>query len=204
MNVRIQYDTEFLAGTYTGRRLALNSYHVVMQLVTGTENKTELNIAMERLKCFVNAILFDTVFINQIHNDHAGLMQIMGMNVTTLPDEPVDQIIGMMLYCKLNAIMEGRVMVSSVDISSHSSCGVWYLHDEQENVGIFDQPGWWNHPGILNHNIEIRSDEQEKIVKVQPNSWSEFDLAWPDESGEVIGNSVVYANFGRNEDQPVQ
>jgi hypothetical protein len=100
--------------------------------------------------------------------------------------------------------MEGRVMVSSVDISSHSSCGVWYLHDEQENVGIFDQPGWWNHPGILNHNIEIRSDEQEKIVKVQPNSWSEFDLAWPDESGEVIGNSVVYANFGRNEDQPVQ
>jgi hypothetical protein len=175
-----------------------------MQLVTGTENKIELNIAMERLKCFVNAILFDTVFINQIHNDHAALMQIMGMNVTTLPDEPVDQIIGMMLYCKLNAIMEGRVMVSSVDISSHSSCGVWYLHDEQENVGIFDQPGWWNHPGILNHNIEIRSDEQEKIVKVQPNSWSEFDLAWPDESGEVIGNSVVYANFGRNEDQPVQ
>ena len=204
MNVRIQYDTEFLAGTYTGRRLALNSYHVVMQLVTGTENKVELNIAMERLKCFVNAILFDTVFVNQTHSDHAGLMQIMGMNVTTLPDEPVDQIIGMMLYCKLNAIMEGRVMVSSVDISSHSSNGIWYLHDEEENVGIFDQSGWWNHPGILNHNIEIQSDEQEKIVKVQPNSWSEFDLAWPDETGDVIGNSVVYANFGRNEDQPVQ
>jgi hypothetical protein len=204
MNVRIQYDTEFLAGTYTGRRLAFNSYHVVMQLVTGTENKAELNIAMERLKCFVNAILVDTVFVNQAHSDHAALMQIMGMNVTTLPDEPVDQIIGMMLYCKLNAIMEGRILVSSVDISSHSSIGVWYLHDEEENVGIFDQPGWWNHPGILNHNIEIRSDEQEKIVKVQPNSWSEFDLAWPDESGDAVGNSVVYANFGRNEDQPVQ
>jgi hypothetical protein len=36
---------------------------------------------------------------------------MMGINVTTLPEEPVDQIIGMMLYYKLNAIMEGRMIV---------------------------------------------------------------------------------------------
>ena len=203
MNVRIQYDTEFLAGAYTESGLVLNNHRVALQITTVTENKIELNTAMERLKCFFDTVLANTVFIHQKHQDHARLMQLMGINVTTLPEDPIDQIIGIMLYCKLNAVMENRLVVNNVDISSQLSDGVWYQHDDEENLGPLAQPGWWNHPGILNHDIEIETGDQEKIVKVWPNSWAEYDLMWPDISSDTPGNIIVYANFGKNEDNSV-
>lgn len=202
MNVRIQYDVEFLGGAYTDQGLLLNNYTASISLITSTSDKVELNIAMERLKCFVYGILHNTVFIHQDQADHAALLTMMGMNITTLPQEPVDQIIGIMLYCKLNAIMEGRLTVTGVDITSAVSDGVWYLHDEEESLGLFDQPGWWNHSGTLNHNIEF-DDENDKIVKVPSDSWAEYDLSWPDKDTPT-GNIVVYANFGKNEDNSVQ
>ena len=202
MNVRIQYDVEFPAGVYTEQGLFLNSYSVCLRLVTATENKQQLNVAMERLKCFVYTILKDTIFIDQTHNEHAKLMSLLNMNVTTLPAEPVDQIIGMMLYCKLNAIMEGRLIVTDVDISSTMGEGVWYNHEEEENLGPFKHVGWWDHPGTLNHSIEFES-ESEKILKVPSDSWADYELAWPD-NDTPTGNIVVYANFGKNEDDTVQ
>jgi hypothetical protein len=202
MNVRIQYDVEFLGSTYSEDGLSLNKYTASMSLVTGTTDKVQLNVAMERLKCFVYAILKDAVFINQARREHATLLRMMGVNITTLPEEPVDQIIGMMLYCKLNAIMEGRLIVTGVDITSEQSDGVWYMHDEDESIGPFSQSGWWDHPGTLNHNVEFE-DENEKIVKVPVESWSDYELNWPDANG-APGNIVVYANFGKNEDDSVR
>jgi len=204
MNVRIQYDSEFLAAVYTESGLMINSYTAVMQMITNTENKQELNTAMERLRCFINSILQDAVFIHEKHKDHAQLLRIMGVNVTTLPDEPIEQIIGMMLHCKLNAIMEGRLTVTSVDITSSVSDGVWYQHDSEENLGPFQAPGWWNNAGTLNHNIEIVSESEEKIVKVTPNTWAEYDLMWPDNHVDHTGNIIVYANFGKNEDDSIR
>jgi hypothetical protein len=203
MNVRIQYDVEFLGAAYIDQGLQINNYTASMSLITGTSDKIELNVAMERLKCFVYGILSNTVFMHQVQADQAELLTLMGMNITTLPQEPVDQIIGMMLYCKLNAIMEGRLTVTSVDITSTASDGVWYLHNEEESVGLFNQPGWWNHSGTLNHNIEF-DDENNKIVKVPSDSWSDYDLSWPDDKDPPTGNIVVYANFGKNEDNSIQ
>jgi len=202
MNVRIQYDIEFPGGIYTEEGLFLNNYTASISMVTGTEDKDQLNIAMERLKCFVYTILKDTVFINHERTEHAALLHMMGINITTLPQEPVDQIIGMMLYCKLNAIMEGRLVVTEVDLSSTISEGVWYLHSEEESLGPFRTTGWWDHPGTLNHSIEFK-DENEKIVKVPSDSWADYELLWP-EANTPTGNIVVYANFGKNEDNPIQ
>jgi hypothetical protein len=203
MNVRIQYDVEFLGGAYSDQGLLLNNYTASISLITSTSDKAELNIAMERLKCFVYGILHNTIFVHQDQADHAALLTMMGMNITTLPAEPVDQIIGMMLYCKLNAIMEGRLAVTGVDITSTASDGVWYLHDDEESPGMFDQSGWWNHSGTLNHSIEF-DDENDNIVKVPSDSWSDYDLSWPTDKEPPTGNIVVYANFGKNENNPVQ
>ena len=105
MNVRLQYDLDFLAGIYYDERLQLNSYSVSMSLLTKTTDAVNTNIAMDRLKMFMHGELANTVFINQDLRERAEMMQIMGINITTLPEEPVDQIIGMMIYYKLNAII---------------------------------------------------------------------------------------------------
>ena len=197
MNVRLQYDLDFMAGIYYENSLQLNQYSISLNLVTKTTDAEQTNIAMNRLKCFVWSELENTVFINQAHQEKAEMMALMGINVTTLPEEPVDQIIGMMLYCKLNAIMEGRMIITGLDIQSTLGDQVWYLHDEEDALGPFADAGWWTYPSTQHETIEL-NPVPEKVVKVTTTGWQEYGLEWPDEV-KPTANTVVFANFPRNE-----
>jgi len=197
MNVRLQYDLDFLGGIYYQDLLQLNQYRVSLNLTTQTTNPADTNIAMERLKCFVLGELESTVFINQAMMERGELMNMMGINITTLPEEPVDQIIGIMLFQKLNAIMEGRMIVDSLDISSSLGDNIWYQHDDQDSVGPFAQPGWWNDSGPGHSLLPLTAADN--VVKITDNQWREYDLEWPEETAEHSGNTVVFANFPRNE-----
>lgn len=200
MNVRLQYDLEFVAGIYYDDQLQLNTYSVVMNLLTKTKDPVSINIAMERLKWFVYGELANTVFFGPHSMDQAELFYSIGVNVTTLPEEPVDQIIGMMLYNKLNAIMEDRMIVSSLDISSTLGDGVWYQHDEEDMQGPFaPSNGWWNLSSLQHETIELE-DVPNNVVKVMSTGWRELELDWPEETTITSGNTVVFANFAKHED----
>ena len=203
MNVRLQYDIEFLAGIYYEDALQMNSYSASIQMLTMTNDMTSTNIAMERLKCFVYSELANTVFISEKYQEKAEMMALMGVNITTLPEEPVDQIIGMMLYTKLNAVLDGRMTVTNIDISSILGDSVWYQHNEEDELGPLASPGWW-HNSTVQHNSLDLVDTQDKVVKVTPSAWYEYGLLWPEEHAENPGNTVVFANFNKNENQPVQ
>ena len=197
MNVRLQYEIDFLAGIYINNHLELNSYSASVNLLTQCMDHSHTNIAMDRLKAFVYGELENTIFINQQHKEQAELLYMLGCNVTTLPEEPVDQIVGMMLYHKLNAIMEGHMLVSSIDIQSTLGDSVWYQYDEDDLAGPFAADGWWNQPTTKHNDVDIH-DQESNVVKVISYSWNEYNLAWPEETDNTA-NTVVFANFPRNE-----
>ena len=199
MNVRLQYDLEFLAGIYYEDQLQMNRYTVSLNLLTKTKNSVSTNVAMDRVKAFVHGALESTVFINQDNRERAEFMQMMGINVTTLPEEPVDQIIGMMLYYKLNAVMEERMAVTSLDISSTLGDSVWYQHDEEDMSGPFAADGWWHRASMQHETIE-REPEPGNVVKVISTGWHELNLEWPENSAPTSDNTVVFAKFGPDED----
>lgn len=202
MNVRLQYDIEFLAGIYYDDQLQMNSYNASLSLVTRTKDAKSTNVAMDRLKAFVYGEMESTIFINQAYRERAEMMQIMGANVTTLPEEPVDQIVGMMLYYKLNAIMEGRMEIVQLDISSKLGDGVWYMHGEDDLPGPFAQDSWWHHSGVQHDTLDP-TDVVVNVVKVAPNAWIEYGLMWPEtETAQPnqTANTVVFANFSKHED----
>lgn len=196
MNVKLQYELEFMAGIYYEGVLQLNSYSVSLQLLTQSTDPLLTNIAMERLKAFVYSELCNTVFIGPADQDKVEMLSMLGMNVTTLPDEPVDQIIGVMLYCKLNAIMEDQMLVTKLDIQSYLGDSVWYQHDEDDAIGPFKNDGWWHESGCR-HCVDLEP-QTDNVVKVASKGWTEYGLDWPDEQ-EHTGNTVVFANFSRNE-----
>lgn len=202
MNVRLQYELEFMAGIYYEGRLQLNQYSASLQLLTQTTDTLRTNIAMERLKAFVHSELCDTVFVGPEDRDKAEMLSVLGMNVTTLPDQPVDQIIGVMLYCKLNAIMEDQMLITKLDIQSYLGDSVWYQHDEDDAIGPFREDGWWHRPTCQHNDIESEIDSN-KVVRVATTGWTEYRLDWP-EAQETTGNTVVFANFQRNENQSTQ
>jgi hypothetical protein len=198
MNVRLQYDLDFLAGVYYEDQLQMNRYTVSLNLLTNSRDSASTNIALDRAKAFVHGALESTVFINQDNMERAEFMQMMGINVSTLPQEPVDQIVGMMLYYKLNAVMEQRMTVTSLDIASSLGDNVWYQHNEDDQAGPFVEDGWWHRASMQHESIE-HDPEPGNIVKVMSTGWYELNLEWPENTAPASDNTVVFANFPRNE-----
>ena len=196
MNVRLHYETGFLAGVYFDDRLQLNSYQVGLHLVTRSVDPADSNIALERVKAFVEG-LNSTVFINSCWSLHEEMMREMGIDVTPLPEEPVDQIVGMMLYYKLNAIMEGRMEITQLELSSVLGDDICYLHDDEDPAGPFTQDGWWNDPSARRAGKTI-TDTETNVVKIAHKNWREFGLDWPDAATKP-SKTVVHVNFTKNE-----
>lgn len=195
MNVRLQFDSDFSAGVYHDSHMLINQYALSIGLITQCTDHAQYNIALQRIRAFVEGELDSTVFINQQNGEVAELMSLLGIDVTPLPADPIDQIIGMMLFYKLNAVADGRLSVVQLDIKSNLG-GVWYQHDDQDPAGPFANEGWWC-TSTPEHSA-IQRYQDNNVVKVFPASWSDYDLAWPDEQVHN-DNTVVYADFPKHE-----
>lgn len=204
MNVRIQYPMRFMAGIHYDGKLQLNEYTVKVYMMTATENPDDHNTALNRIKYFVYNELDNTIFVDGYDEDQCQKYINAGLNITTMPGDPVDQLIGIMLFNKFTAITEGRLLIGEIEISSMLSDGVVYLHGENENVNDVDPPAWWSASDLVHSDLT----ETDKVVSMHKSSvWREIDLAWPDiedvsddEELDKSGNTIVFANFKKSDD----
>ena len=199
MNVRIQYVIRFMAGIYYDDRLQLNEYTLKIYMMTNTENPDDHNIALNRVKHFVYNELESCIFINENEIDQCNKLVDAGLNITTMPGDPVDQLIGIMLYSKLSAITEDRLLIVEIECSSILGDGIVYLHGDNENVNDITIPTWWTSCDLVHCNSDLINTD--KVVSMHKGSiWRDLDLSWPDvEDNTPIepenGNVVVFANF---------
>jgi len=195
MNVRLNYDMHFTAGIYYNDMLRMNNYVVKIWMTTMTKNIQDQNTAFERIKYFVYTQMDSTVFINQNNYEQCKKFAEAGINLTTLPGEPVDQLIGIMLYYKLNAITEQRMEIVETEISSSLGENITYLHSDFEDSLGFESPDWWNSAELTHSSLSVQ--DSEKIVTISQNaSWRDLDLSWNETVPEkATGNIVVFADF---------
>ena len=199
MNVRLKCDMHFSAAVYYDDQFRINHYTLGLWMTTNDADSASQNIAFERIKYFVNQELDSTVFINQANEEQCKRFVAAGLNVTTLPTEPVDQIVGIMLYYKLNAIMEQSMIIVETELSSLLGDSIVYLHSESENVPDIVQPDWWTSADLVHCDLDFL--QHDKIVNMpQATVWRDLDLAWPENTVNTeTGNIVVFADFKNNE-----
>lgn len=199
MNVRLEYTIHFNAGVHYGGELIMNSYRLTAYMVTHVSEADLTNIAFERMKYFVNEVIDSTIFINSKEQDACRLYTAAGIKITTLPNEPVDQIVGLMLFQKLNAIMEGRISVIETELSSHLGDNMVYLHSENEESKDIVFPDWWTTPDLTHHDLEFHNgDEVFSLYPSNYSQWAELNMSWP-ESTVPGGGNIVFADFGRDD-----
>jgi hypothetical protein len=200
MNVKIGYTTQFTAAVWWNSSLVMSTYNVTFKLITAGINPANTNTALDRLKYMVEEYLNDRVFINHTETDQIKRLQVAGINVIVMPEEPVDQIIGMMLYSKMSAVMEGHMLVRSVLLSSTAGDNVIYEHDNTESLDPFNAMGWWNSTTPVCE--EEKKKSKEKIVKITAgNQWRELGLEWIDDSGPEDATVLVFNEFKKHEDK---
>jgi len=197
MNVRLKYDMHFTAGVYYNDALRMNNYSLRLWMTTNSDLSTDQNIAFERIKYFVYSQMDSTIFINKNLQDQCDQMVSAGLNITTMPGDPVDQLVGIMLYYKLNAITESRMIIVETEISSTLGENMTYLHSDFEDTLGYEQPAWWTLSDLTHSDITIVGSE--KIVAMSPGAcWREVDMAWTDmpaSTSDATGNIVVFNNF---------
>jgi hypothetical protein len=199
MNVRIAQLLSFNAGSWFDGELEMNQYTVKLWMITQSIDPEEQNIAFRRAKHFIYSELDSTIFVDSTDETKCAELARAGLNITTLPGDPADQLIGIMLFHKLNAIMEGRIAVIEVEISAGDA--VIYLHGENETSESLIRPDWWTSTDLTHSDFTV--DESGKVLSIpQSASWRDFDLAWPDsEEPADTGNIVVFADF-KQTDEP--
>jgi hypothetical protein len=198
MNVRLRHSMTWTAGIWYADRMQMNQYLLNLSMITNSHDPENHNTAFERLKYFVYTQMDSTIYINADHVEQCGLFAQAGLSVTTLPGEPVDQLIGLMLYYKLNAIMEDRILVEETEISSTLGENMIYLHSENENTDIPEYPDWWMSPDPSHCDVNMLGTG--KVVAMPDRAWRDLSLAWPTlNDSEQTGNIVVFDTFKNNE-----
>ena len=197
MNVRIAQLLSINAGAWYDGILEMNQYTIKLWMITQTFNSVEQNIAFLRAKHFVYTELENTIFINAEDSKCTDFVSA-GLDITTLPGDPADQLIGIMLFHKLNAIMEGRIGIVEVEISAGDA--VIYLHGENETSDDIIRPNWWASADLIHSDFVTAGTE--KVLSIpQATSWRELGLAWADQPTETeTGNIVVFADFKQSDD----
>jgi hypothetical protein len=203
MNVRLRYNITFPAAVWFDDELMMTNYTLALNFLTQTLDPQDQNIALDRVKYFLINELHSTVFINQADVERAEAFADVGLNVTTLPEEPVDQVVCIMLYHKLNAIMEGRMKITELVMSSEAGDGIEYFHNETEHTELFPETGWWHDATLSHSNIEFDDDEgAENVVSIGANTdWEDQELGWTHAEVTTDLGQVVFANFGHTENE---
>lgn len=199
MNVRLNLDLSFIAGVWFNNQLLMNQYLVNCNLITNTEEPGDVTIAVDRLRWWISNVAQNSIFIQNTETDKQQQFWGAQMNLVILPEVPTDQIIGMMLYSKLNAITEKKVLVADIQIASMLSDGMRYIFDDTDDYGVFLDDGWWNDADPIWWNKEmISSKDEDGTLKLNPViHWKDVQLHWT--ADEVKEGNVVVHDFKKDD-----
>lgn len=173
-NVKLSHEIGFSTVVIDGNKIYPNSFYLKLNMTTVTDNSTYQNIAIQRILFFLNEIMHGSVLCkatNPIANKFSKMAK--DSNVILLPEEPFDQVIGMLLFSKLNSITEGNLEIDSLIIGSEFAPDLTYTIDDFENFD-FDNSKiefpWWE-------RLDLSTSNNPKIIKNTPD-WATFNLAW--------------------------
>jgi len=182
MNVRIKNQFLVKTGIWINDEFVVNNYTVICNFITTSQNDDDHIVCLSRIN-----FLFDefdnSCFINQNNQKKIKQLKNCKIKVIELPEEPVDQIIGLVMYYKINAICEQRMRCTDLDISSEVGENICYLHSEYEETSVIPKVGWWHESGPSLTFCNRQS--QEKIVKfTKIDTWQQYDLNWAIEESQ--------------------
>jgi predicted Fe-Mo cluster-binding NifX family protein len=188
------------AGIWFENTLQINGYNMELAITTNTANADDHVTSLSRLNHFVYNEMANTVYIQQDDTAQIQALTTAGIKVTTLPEQPIDQIIGIALYSKLNAILQERMFVNGVTIQSDLGDSVRYLHNDRESLGPLNQPGWWQDPSPMHSDFKSSASKKHVVKLNRTLTWQDLEMEWSDaEPVDNTGNTVVFAKFGPDE-----
>jgi len=181
MATRIEKDFTFQAAVHFEGKFCLNIYDITLSMLVETECAREQNVAMDRAVHFLQVVLQNCIFVDSSNADAIKKYKQAGIKICELPEEPYDQIIEMVILLKLNAIMENRLRVSDMLLSSVLGDNVRYSMVAEIAENFLSGDSWWNDSTICLNKEELvqNKDPDDNVLKLFDDShWVDLGLSW--------------------------
>jgi hypothetical protein len=186
MTTRIDKDFFFQAAVHLNGNFYVNTYEATASMLVETASVREQSIALERINHFLESILQNSLLIHDAETASIKKYKKAGIKICELPQEPVDQIIAMVILQKLNAIMENRIVITDMTMGSLMSEGIRYHIVAEVSENVMSGDHWWNRPciGICKEHVSVK--KRDNVVKLfDDNSWTELGLAWKEKNIQI-------------------
>ena len=186
MHTRIEKDAFFQAGIHLRGSFYVNTYEITLSMLVEADTAREQAIAMERLNYFLTDTMQHCLLIQSTETAKIKNYKKAGLKICELPEEPLDQVVGMILIQKLNAIMEDRMVVTDLTLGSVLSEGIRYHIVAEVAEGIMSGDFWWNKPcvGICNADAVSQSKGDNVVKLFDDSEWAELGLTWKEKSSK--------------------
>jgi hypothetical protein len=197
MNINLKREFEFNAGIIYKEQFCVNWYSVLVHMTTVSLDPEKHNIAYERIKYWFDFVLNNAIIINE---SDPKLVEWLSTEtrLIIMPEDPVDQLLGIMLYQKLNALTEGNLDIIQVELKSTVGDNVVYIHNENEGFGPLSENGWWNDSKPNWTHMGKKKSKNSKVIKMDRlPSWSELNLDF-DTVPDDLDSHIVQIDFSKN------
>jgi hypothetical protein len=145
MNKNFNWTTEFKGIIVVDGELFHNNYTIKTKIRPITANLPEQNLYFERLK-----LLYQVIFNNcVITSRNEPLYDVLQKHTTNrfieLPKPPYDQIMAAVCFTKSNAILEGKIIIDSVELQSFQGDGISYTVEKDfTELHLLDVDNWFS------------------------------------------------------------
>ena len=96
MTSRIHKNLNLITGVHFNDKFYVNEYDIDLTLNVETDSILDQNIALDRIKYFLHECLEHSIFVHQTNTKAIEKYMDANINVCTLPEEPYDQVVGIM------------------------------------------------------------------------------------------------------------
>lgn len=176
MNMRIGSEYKIFANMFSEDELVATRFAVNVKFITNSENPYEYATAINRASYFLNEMCENAIFVDDDSLEEYPELDNMGVDVIVLPNLACEQIIGIMLFCKLNAIMESKVLVDEISIKIDAGQKYEYFHNREDPLDMFEEIGWWHEKTLsIRHPENLPSEKRQKYFESLP-SWADLQL----------------------------
>ena len=179
MSNSFTWKTQFKSIIIVDNELFQNKYNVKLHITPHTADLSEQTAYFERLKNMYEIVFNNTITTWRHEKLYHTLSKVSNNRFIELPKPPYDQIMAAVCFCKSNAILDSKITINKLELSSWQGDGITYSVDKDgKELLLLDVDDWFSEtyknfdPWWLRADTATYDRETDKGIYTGHFSWT--------------------------------
>lgn len=193
----VEWSTPFMTTVVSYDNIVPNTYEVCLGISPTTDNIIYQNTGFERIKFFLRNICQNSIAISIHNNNFKTINKITVSKIMTLPDEPSDQLLVVLLFHKIDAIIGKHFDCDYITLESFQGENIKYQYDSEYDSSFIDEKSYFTGklhqkktPWWYREDTTISDTFNDMLIK-QHYTWAGLNLSYNRRKKKEIKGEIV-------------